>query len=249
MLDYQNLKKDSNRLFTSNRINSAQWTDTENIWFRKNRSIAQKDIYSLRKGNRSVFVNNEEYPLLCYKDCEPLPNPNRRDKHAVWILPARGNRLIAKHGTEFKETLRPGKRICQRASVSEHRAKADLKRSIERTAHIIENYRNELYHRHAHEQENRTRLMNCRQALWPPARDCLQGVWWTIAQSHYQTRRIGYDIRQYSVYASLLARVLFAVCPMGVLPWNGRSFGYKVLHFLKNSAYPLSMRYNMVDSM
>lgn len=35
--------------------------------------IPQSKIYSLRKGRRSVFINDYEYPLLCTPDAEPLP--------------------------------------------------------------------------------------------------------------------------------------------------------------------------------
>ena len=35
--------------------------------------IPQNKIYSLRKGRRSVFINNYEYPLRCNPDAEPLP--------------------------------------------------------------------------------------------------------------------------------------------------------------------------------
>ena len=72
--DYQSLKKDSNRLFY---IQHDKFRPVNKILkaydFVKNRNIAQKNIYSLRKGRRSVFVNNQEYPLLCYDNCDPLP--------------------------------------------------------------------------------------------------------------------------------------------------------------------------------
>ena len=35
--------------------------------------VPQHKIYSLRKGNRSVFINDYEYPLVCVPSCEPLP--------------------------------------------------------------------------------------------------------------------------------------------------------------------------------
>lgn len=35
--------------------------------------VPQNKIYSLRKGTRSVFINDYEYPLACVPDCEPLP--------------------------------------------------------------------------------------------------------------------------------------------------------------------------------
>lgn len=72
--DYQSLRKDSNRLFY---IQQDKFRPVNKILkaydFVKNRNIAQKNIYSSGKGKRSVFVNNQEYPLLCYDNCEPLP--------------------------------------------------------------------------------------------------------------------------------------------------------------------------------
>ena len=118
--DYQNLKKDSNRLFY---IQQDKFRPVNKILktydFVKNRSIAQKDIYSLRKGNRSVFVNNEEYPLLCYKDCESLPEPNEETSTPFEF------RL-----QEVIDLLQ----ICQRASVSEHQAKSRSETYIERNS-------------------------------------------------------------------------------------------------------------------
>lgn len=35
--------------------------------------VPQKNIYSLKKGRRSVLINGYEYPLLCTPDCLPLP--------------------------------------------------------------------------------------------------------------------------------------------------------------------------------
>ena len=60
------MRKDSNRLFY---IQQDKFRPVNKILkaydFVKNRNIAQKNIYSLRKGKRSVFVNNQEYPLAC----------------------------------------------------------------------------------------------------------------------------------------------------------------------------------------
>ena len=36
--------------------------------------VPQNKIYSLRKGKRSVFINDYEYPLVCLPDCAPLPS-------------------------------------------------------------------------------------------------------------------------------------------------------------------------------
>lgn len=43
--------------------------------------VAQNKLYSLRKGSRSVFINDYEYPLVCVPGCLPLPA----------IVPSRAN--------------------------------------------------------------------------------------------------------------------------------------------------------------
>lgn len=155
--DYQNLKKDSNRLFY---IQQDKFRPVNKILktydFVKNRSIAQKDIYSLRKGNRSVFVNNEEYPLLCYKDCESLPEPNEETSTPFEFRLQEVIDLLQNMETEFKKLSDRENGYAREHLFLSTRQKADLKRILNGTAHIIENYRNELrIIAHAHEQENR----------------------------------------------------------------------------------------------
>lgn len=36
-------------------------------------NVPRSKIFSLRRGSRSVFINKQEYPLLCYADCPPPP--------------------------------------------------------------------------------------------------------------------------------------------------------------------------------
>ena len=72
--DYQSLRKDSNRLFY---IQQDKFRPVNKILkaydFVKKQKYRAKEYLFLRKGKRSVFVNNQEYPLLCYDNCEPLP--------------------------------------------------------------------------------------------------------------------------------------------------------------------------------
>ena len=110
----------------------------------------------MRKGNRSVFVNNEEYPLLCYKDCESLPEPNEETSTPFEFRLQEVIDLLQNMETEFKKLSDRENGYAREHLFLSTRQKADLKRILNGTAHIIESYRNELrIIAHAHEQENR----------------------------------------------------------------------------------------------
>lgn len=36
-------------------------------------NVPRNKIFSVRRGSRSLYINNHEYPLLCYADCPPPP--------------------------------------------------------------------------------------------------------------------------------------------------------------------------------
>ena len=155
--DYQNLKKDSNRLFYIQQDKFRPVNKVLKVYdFVKNRSIAQKDIYSRRKGNRSVFVNNQEYPLLCYDDCAPLPEQNEDASTPFEFRLQEVIDLLHNMETEFKKLSERENEYAKEHLFLNAKQKGDLKLILNGTAHIIENYRNELrIIAHAHEQENR----------------------------------------------------------------------------------------------
>lgn len=152
--DYQSLKKDSNRLFY---IQHDKFRPVNKILkaydFVKNRNIAQKNIYSLRKGRRSVFVNNQEYPLLCYDNCDPLPTQQDEGTPFEFTLQEVIDllqQMEAKYKTiSERETAYSKEHLFLNIS-----PKGKIRRILGETARIIENYRNEL-RIIAHEQENR----------------------------------------------------------------------------------------------
>ena len=152
--DYQSLKKDSNRLFY---IQHDKFRPVNKILkaydFVKNRNIAQKNIYSLRKGRRSVFVNNQEYPLLCYDNCDPLPAQQDEGTPFEFTLQEVIDllqQMEAKYKTiSERETAYSKEHLFLNIS-----PKVKIRRILGETARIIENYRNEL-RIIAHEQENR----------------------------------------------------------------------------------------------
>ena len=154
--DYQSLRKDSNRLFY---IQQDKFRPVNKILkaydFVKNRNIAQKNIYSLRKGKRSVFVNNQEYPLLCYDNCEPLPTQQGDSTPFEFTLQEVID-LLHQMEVEYKTISERETAYTKEHLFLSSSQKSKIKRILGETAHIIENYRNELrIIAHAHEQENR----------------------------------------------------------------------------------------------
>ncbi len=155
--DYQNLKKDSNRLFY---VQQDKFRPVNKVLkaydFVKNRNIPQKSIYSLRKGKRSVFVNNQEYPLLCYDNCEPLPPENAAEGTPFEFRLQEVIDILHNIESEFKRWSELEMEYNQNHLFLAPAHKRKLKRICDETTHIIENYRNELrIIAHAHEQENR----------------------------------------------------------------------------------------------
>ena len=121
----------------------------------KNRNIAQKNIYSLRKGKRSVFVNNQEYPLLCYDNCDPLPAQQDESTPFEFTLQEVID-LLQQMETEYKTISERETAYTKEHLFLSPSQKSKIRRILGETAHTIENYRNELrIIAHAHEQENR----------------------------------------------------------------------------------------------
>lgn len=154
--DYQNLKKDTNRLFY---VQQDKFRPINKVFkaydFVKNRNIPQSNIFSLSKGNRSVFVNNHEYALLCYDDCESLPTPSEEGTPFEFRLQEVID-LLNHMETEFKTISEREAEYVKTHLFLGGKQRSTLKRVLSATAHTIDNYRNELrIIAHAHEQENR----------------------------------------------------------------------------------------------
>lgn len=64
--DYQSLQKDTQKLFYVQRDKYRPVNWILKVYDHvRNRNISQSAIVSLKKGTRSVFINNQEYPLAC----------------------------------------------------------------------------------------------------------------------------------------------------------------------------------------
>ena len=64
--DYQSLQKDTQKLFYIQRDKYRPVNWILKVYDHvRNRNISQSAIVSLKKGTRSVFINNQEYPLAC----------------------------------------------------------------------------------------------------------------------------------------------------------------------------------------
>lgn len=154
--DYQDLKKDSNRMFYLQQDKFRPVNKILKVYdFARNRNIPQKNVFSLKKGNRSVFVNNQEYPLLCYDNSTPLPQQEDTSTPFEFRL----QEVIDTIGYMEQEFNNLNKR--ETGYMKEHifldsKHRNDMKRILTGARHIIESYQNELrIIAHAHEQENR----------------------------------------------------------------------------------------------
>lgn len=155
--DYQNLRRDSNRLFY---IQQDKFRPVNKVFkaydFVKNRTIPQSNIYSLQKGNRSVFINNQEYPLLCYDHSEPLPAVAEETSTPFEFRLQEVIDLLRNMEAEFKKLSDRELEYAREHLFLSAKQKSELKRILNGMTHVIENYRNELrIIAHAHEQENR----------------------------------------------------------------------------------------------
>lgn len=155
--DYQNLKRDSNRLFY---IQQDKFRPVNKVLkaydFVKHRSIAQSSIYSLQKGSRSVFINNQEYPLLCYENSDPLPAVSEGGDTPFEFRLQEVIDLLRNMEAEFKKLSEREMEYAREHLFLGAKQKSELKRILNGMNHLIENYRNELrIIAHAHEQENR----------------------------------------------------------------------------------------------
>lgn len=154
--DYQNLKRDSNRLFY---IQQDKFRPVNKVLkaydFVKNRSIPQSNIYSLQKGNRSVLINNQEYPLLCYNS-EPLPTATEPTSTPFEFRLQEVIDLIRHMETELKKLTDRETAYAREHLFLSPKQKSELKRILTGMTQVIESYRNELrIIAHAHEQQNR----------------------------------------------------------------------------------------------
>ncbi len=72
--DYQNLRTDSNRMFFVQPDRLRPANKILKVYdYLNNRTIPKDKIHSLRRGRRSVFIDNTEYKLALTADASPLP--------------------------------------------------------------------------------------------------------------------------------------------------------------------------------
>ena len=118
--------------------------------------VPQNKIYSLRKGKRSVFINDYEYPLVCVPDCTPLPPSAGKD----------AEELIEERFQKAEELVRRVEDGCQSfyetektyaehhlfLNTEERKALAEMLKHQQTTVAYYRNELNEL--RHAYRKEN-----------------------------------------------------------------------------------------------
>lgn len=155
--DYQNLKRDTNRLFY---LQTDKYRPVNKVLkaydFVKHRSVPQNQIYSLQKGNRSVFINNQEYPLLCNDCSEPPPSveASATSPFATRLEEVQGT--LHYLNTRLKTLSDEGTKYANTHLFLSAKQRMEYKRILSGVAQLLEGYTNELrLITHAHDQQNR----------------------------------------------------------------------------------------------
>lgn len=117
--------------------------------------VPKSKVYSLRKGRRSVFINNYEYPMLCTPDALPLPTMEVSVKADLGARFVKAEQLIERveHGcTEF---LSEEIDYCTAHLFLSDSQKQTLHGMLVKQQTDVSRYRNELNElKHAYHKEN-----------------------------------------------------------------------------------------------
>ncbi len=118
--------------------------------------VPQNKIYSIKKGRRSVFINNYEYPLLCTPDCMPLPAIEVRPEEDINTRFSGIGNLIGRVEEDCKKLLDNESRYCDRHLFLTEQEKRYLSAMLKHHQNDILTYRNELNElNHAYRKENK----------------------------------------------------------------------------------------------
>ena len=104
--------------------------------------VPRNKIYTLKKGLRSIYINNYEYHLMCYEDCPPPPpEPEPEDFGAKYKSVAEALDRVEKdwYGLLDAETEYYEKHLF----LSE-RQRASMQRMLRHQKNTIDRYKNDL---------------------------------------------------------------------------------------------------------
>ena len=117
--------------------------------------IPQNKIYSLRKGRRSVFINNYEYPLRCNPDAEPLPAIEVRPESDLNARFRELEELLSRVDAGTREFFEAEMEYCRNHLFLGDRQRRTMEEMLRVQQDSLAKYKNELDElKHAYRKEN-----------------------------------------------------------------------------------------------
>lgn len=117
--------------------------------------IPQNKIYSLRKGRRSVFINNYEYPLRCNPDAEPLPAIEVRPESDLNARFRELEELLSRVDAGTREFFEAEMEYCRNHLFLSDRQRRTMEEMLRVQQDSLTKYKNELDElKHAYRKEN-----------------------------------------------------------------------------------------------
>ena len=117
--------------------------------------VSPSKVYTLRRGRRSVFINDYEYPLLCTPDCASLP---AMEVQAQEDIPARFSQLeqrLSHAEAHCGDWVKEEADYCANHLFVGKREKEAMSRILGEPSKALFRYRNELEEmKHAYRKEN-----------------------------------------------------------------------------------------------
>lgn len=117
--------------------------------------VSPSKVYTLRRGRRSVFINDYEYPLLCTPDCTALP---AMEVQAQEDIPARFSQLeqrLSHAEAHCGDWVKEEADYCANHLFVGKREKEAMSRILGEPSKALFRYRNELEEmKHAYRKEN-----------------------------------------------------------------------------------------------
>ena len=104
--------------------------------------VPRSKIYTLKRGTRSVYINNYEYHLMCYENCPPLPSePEPEDLgmkyHSV-------TEALGRMEKDWNELLAAETEYYENHLFLSARQRLLMRRMLTHQKNNIERYKNEL---------------------------------------------------------------------------------------------------------
>lgn len=115
----------------------------------------QNKIYTLRRGRRSVFINDYEYPLLCVPGCMPLPPVEVRPQEDMAARFAQLEQKLQRVENDCEDLFAREKAYCESHLFLSARQREIMRKMLTHHQADVAGYRNELNElKHAYRKEN-----------------------------------------------------------------------------------------------